>query len=578
MDKKKFVSTVQLNKAYYAFLDAMPAFTFIQNTHKKSIFFNHAWLKFTGTPTVKKSQPCFLDVIHPDDHVIFEHALNESESFEFRLRDSQGKYCWVCDHRAPLFDKNEVLIGYLNQCYDIHESKLKRDAMMVRGERHYFAVHSTGIGVWDLVLPTNKSDDTCVSPISENTNRLFWNDNMFQIYHVNPGDFKGEYQDFERCVHPDDRKKVEGHIAECLQTKEILKIQFRIISHPNEIRYISAQAKVSVDQDGKPIRLTGINQDITESTLEKINIKALHQELYEREKKYRALFESSGDAIMLLSEGQFVECNDATLSMFGCPDRRYFLGACPSDFSTLKQPSGQSSERLVKKYIQQALKKGKASFLWTHRRLNGDAFKAEVLLTPVNVQNKKLIQATVRDITKLAQLQEKLTFLSNHDQLTGLYNRNGLMHFFPKELERSKRYDHDLSILLLDIDFFKSVNDTYGHQAGDKILTHLANTLLSTIREGDVAIRFGGEEFVILLPETNRSEAKKLAERIRQNVETSTVSINKKKWVKYTISLGIATYPESGKNQTKLLASADKALYRAKASGRNQVILAKNML
>lgn len=123
-------------------------------------------------------------------------------------------------------DANEVLIGYLNDCYDIHDAKIERDLMITREERYHFAVHSTGIGVWDLLLTPNHLD-TNTSCLSKN--QLFWNDNMFQIYYLDRRDFKGSYDDFLECVHPDDQEKVEQHFDECFKGQDILKIKFRLI-------------------------------------------------------------------------------------------------------------------------------------------------------------------------------------------------------------------------------------------------------------------------------------------------------------------------------------------------------------
>jgi diguanylate cyclase (GGDEF)-like protein/PAS domain S-box-containing protein len=431
-------------------------------------------------------------------------------------------------------------------------------------ERYQFAIDAAGIGVWDLLL-TNHD-------LLHHSNKLIWNENMFHIFNVDPNTFQGKYSDFEACLHPDDKDKVLKHISQCLNTKAIFKIQFRLISHPGEIRYISAQAQARFNREGKPVRLTGINQDVTDHENEKKHIKKLHRNILDNEKKYRTLFESSNDAIILLENNAFIECNHAALSIFGCPDKDSLLGKHPSYFSPSKQANGRSSLLAANDHIARALREGKASFSWIHQRLNGKVFSAEVLLTPLHLQNRTFIQATVRDTTNIVRLQDKLKFLSTHDVLTGLYNRHGLIHLFSKALAHSKRYHRPLSILMLDVDLFKKINDTYGHLVGDKVLVHLAHILLDTIRSSDTAIRFGGEEFLILLPETDSTNATNLAERIRVNIEHSACSTSQKQNVTCTASIGVATCFQSDAGKTQLLAAADKALYAAKRSGRNQVV------
>ncbi len=171
-------------------------------------------------------------------------------------------------------------------------------------------------------------------------------------------------------------------------------------------------------------------------------------------------------------------------------------------------------------------------------------------------------------------MEEQLTQLSIHDPLTGLGNRRELETSLFKEVQRSERASRPLSLLMLDIDFFKHVNDTYGHQAGDEVLQHLAKIVTITIRAGDTATRFGGEEFVVILPETDTTDAQKLAERIRQSIADSAVTSSSGKTINYKVSIGIATYPEHGMDKASLLAAVDKALYRAKESGRDRVCVA----
>ncbi len=162
---------------------------------------------------------------------------------------------------------------------------------------------------------------------------------------------------------------------------------------------------------------------------------------------------------MLLADNKFIECNDATLLIFACSNKNSFLNRSFSYFSPLKQPCGKLSKSLENEYIAKALQEGKVSFSWTYQRLNDETFSAEVLLTSFCLKNQNLIQATVRDITQLLEVQKNLMFLSMHDQLTGLYNRNALVSIFDKELDCSKRHDHFFSVLMLDVDLFKQIND-----------------------------------------------------------------------------------------------------------------------
>lgn len=178
-----------------------------------------------------------------------------------------------------------------------------------------------------------------------------------------------------------------------------------------------------------------------------------------------------------------------------------------------------------------------------------------------------------REIERIARQQE-LEHLASTDALTGLANRRTLMLRAEQELARAKRYGSELSLLMADIDFFKKVNDTYGHQAGDIVLKKLAGVFLLVLRDIDFAARFGGEEFVVLLPETNAENALKTAERLRAAVNDIQVPLQQWGMVKFTISVGVASYSASGNDSVeKLIFAADKALYAAKETGRNKVCL-----
>ncbi|MBL4685509.1 MAG: diguanylate cyclase [Nannocystaceae bacterium] len=165
-------------------------------------------------------------------------------------------------------------------------------------------------------------------------------------------------------------------------------------------------------------------------------------------------------------------------------------------------------------------------------------------------------------------LRESLSALAVRDPLTSLFNRRHMEASVNREVARAKRDDTPLSVIMLDIDHFKVFNDTHGHQAADQVLVELGARLKSHFRESDIPCRYGGEEFLIVLPACPKHEAQVLAERFRDLVEKSALGI--------TVSVGVATMPVDGHNWDIVLRKADSALYEAKAAGRNQVRLAES--
>ena len=172
----------------------------------------------------------------------------------------------------------------------------------------------------------------------------------------------------------------------------------------------------------------------------------------------------------------------------------------------------------------------------------------------------------------LKEANDKLRELAIRDELTGLHNHRYFQDQLENEITRAARYKRPLSLLLLDLDFFKKVNDTYGHPAGDHVLRETGSILLKLVRQSDTVARYGGEEFAIILPETATSSAKVLAQRVRRGIEQLKISYDKKA-IPITVSIGLAcTDIADGKmSRTEIISKSDQALYKAKHKGRNRV-------
>jgi diguanylate cyclase (GGDEF)-like protein len=183
----------------------------------------------------------------------------------------------------------------------------------------------------------------------------------------------------------------------------------------------------------------------------------------------------------------------------------------------------------------------------------------------------KYAYITVHDVTEIAVYEKTLIEMNTRDSLTGVYNRKFLENQLENELKRFKRGLRPFSLIMLDIDFFKNINDTYGHLCGDFVLKSLTSSVLSTIRSTDILARYGGEEFFCLLPETNIESAIHLAETLRKVIENKTFTFQGIT-IQLTISLGVTAMHEEINSSEALLKNADDALYEAKRTGRNKVI------
>ncbi len=179
---------------------------------------------------------------------------------------------------------------------------------------------------------------------------------------------------------------------------------------------------------------------------------------------------------------------------------------------------------------------------------------------------------TFRDISQRLKMEAELKILATHDPLTGVKNRGEIERVLNLEINRAKRYHRSLALLMMDIDHFKSINDTYGHQNGDVVLRHACNKIVEELRSCDVTGRYGGEEFMVILPETNLSQAEIIAERLRQRIEETSVAVDEHSNIRFTVSIGVSACPESADEAEDLVWIADQRLYKAKAGGRNRVI------
>jgi diguanylate cyclase (GGDEF)-like protein/PAS domain S-box-containing protein len=209
-----------------------------------------------------------------------------------------------------------------------------------------------------------------------------------------------------------------------------------------------------------------------------------------------------------------------------------------------------------------------------NKKKNGDLYWESAVISPV--KNKEGIithfLAVKEDITERKYLQEELEKQATTDELTGVTNRRHFLELANKELKRTIRCNHPLSIVLIDLDHFKSINDTLGHAGGDQALMNFAKICLLNMREIDIFARFGGDEFVLMLPETNQNQAHTFVERMCQTLAAKPIDLGGKP-VFITFSSGISSLEGREESLDALLSRADQALYQAKEAGRNCIVI-----
>ncbi|HEY0974674.1 MAG TPA: sensor domain-containing diguanylate cyclase [Solimonas sp.] len=207
------------------------------------------------------------------------------------------------------------------------------------------------------------------------------------------------------------------------------------------------------------------------------------------------------------------------------------------------------------------------------RRASGTEFIAQCTLDALRSDSGELLGfvEVFQDVTEQKQREERLYHRATRDALTGLFNRGHFTEMATLEIERARRFAEPMSLIVLDIDHFKKINDTYGHEIGDKALVVMARALNDDTRKIDFSGRVGGEEFALALPRANKEPAMEFAQRLRRRIAEQRVVIAPGKEIGFTASLGVASLRSTTRDLAELMRNADAALYKAKREGRNRV-------
>ena len=294
------------------------------------------------------------------------------------------------------------------------------------------------------------------------------------------------------------------------------------------------------------------------------------------------LIESMSDGVLVLDEqNRIVDINPA-MSNFLEDEPNSFIGQNVSAILKHWTPNADQLLNGMETRTELKISKKQASYLDLRiTYLYNDDHKINGrLMVFRDVTDRKEVEKDLRramdrlqtQLIEIGTLQSQLREQAIRDALTNLFNRRYLEETLERELARATRESYPLCVIMMDLDYFKDINDTYGHEAGDVVLKTLAETVTKQSRHGDFVCRFGGEEFVLVMPNIGIEKANERARKLHQNIDALNITYGRFN-ITTTISMGIAWYPEHGNTKEQLLRAADKAMYVAKNTGRNQVIV-----
>lgn len=283
------------------------------------------------------------------------------------------------------------------------------------------------------------------------------------------------------------------------------------------------------------------------------------------------LLDHAPDALIVVGAGgEIVLVNRQAESLFGY-SREELLGS-PLDQLLPERFRPKHGEQ-VASYVRQPTFRPmsvKTGLLARHK--DGREIPIDISLSPIRAPDSTLICAAVRDVTERKKFEDALAYQASHDSLTGVLNRRHFQELFRREWDRALPQRSPLACVMLDIDYFKKINDTYGHAAGDAALQAIAGLLKSHCDSRGLACRYGGEEFCVVLPGVDEAQAAAWADRVRAAIAEMTIPLDEHRTLEITASLGVAALSDETAAPERLLDLADQAMFTAKESGRNRVI------
>ncbi len=389
---------------------------------------------------------------------------------------------------------------------------------------------------------------------------LRWSDEIYRMFELDPAQFAPSYESFLGVIHPADRERVNQAYTRSLQDRQPYDVVHRLQFADGRIRWVREHCSSDFDEWGKPLRSVGAVQDITE------------QKLAEDALRVAAATFNTHEGIMITdAQAAILRVNRAFEEITGYRAEEV-LGQNPRIFS-----SGQQDKAFYAEMWRQLLQDGNWSGEVWDRRKNGDIYPKWLTITAVKNEEGTVTEyvAIFSDITARKRAEEEIRNLAFYDALTRLPNRRLLLDRFQLALSVSARSHHCGALLFLDMDKFKTVNDTLGHDCGDVMLVEAGRRIQRCVREVDTVARLGGDEFLILIEEisTNMQEASQKAALIAEKIRTalSEPFMLKEHEVHSSTSIGVSMYRGNAESVEVLMKQADMAMYQAKDSGRNTV-------
>ncbi len=349
---------------------------------------------------------------------------------------------------------------------------------------------------------------------------------------------------------------------QAMRTKAVVRSALEYFVRPEGTLVPVAMAAAPIFRDGDVAGAVVGFHDVSERIAQQEKLRAA-------EERWRMLFNSSYDAIFVhpVPMGRFIEVNEVACHRLGY-SREELLAMSPADIDDDASPTDIGS-------VHNSLDvRGHAIFEQVHVTKSGRRIPVEIACIASELDGRPVVISVARDITERKRAEQRIRHMAHYDQLTDLPNRHLMMDRLHQALESAARNQRKVAVLFLDLDGFKQVNDTYGHDTGDQLLRAIAKRLISCVRKADTICRIGGDEFIVVLPETTGEEgaanvAQKIISLCSQPVILGEAEIS------VGVSVGLSLYPDAGGDAETLVRLADDAMYEAKRRGKGTMTIAQ---
>jgi diguanylate cyclase (GGDEF)-like protein/PAS domain S-box-containing protein len=524
--------------------EAMLHPVFTVSTDGRADYTNRAWSDYTGLSSEQSKDFGWTAAVHPDDAARvtaeWQQSLSSGTQLETQLRlrrASDGLYRWFVSHTTPVRDAAGDVVRWIGSCADIHDFRVASETRNVLDTVAHIVSIRTDDGVAEYVSPT-------------------W------LAYIGATDSNADWRPF---VHPDDLEMALNRLhSSTAHPERVIQYEVRVRGVDGIYRWFLSRTVAIAERAGAPKRRLTTVTDIDD-------LKQTQAAFGRSETRYRALTDAIPQMVWIVDAQANLEyANERWSTYTGLATR--VSGGPPlaadsivhvDDAPTLAAKQSEAARQDFECEVR--LRRGDGTYRWHLLRsvslVEENEPSARWIVAATDIQSRKTTE------TALADSASELSHRAHHDPLTDLPNRTRLTERLAHMLAEAERENQTVVVLYLDLDHFKAVNDSLGHNAGDELLVEMAERFKSVLRTDDLASRFGGDEFVIICRTADDDDAGHIAERLAAAVCVP-LDLNGKR-VCVTSSIGISMYPDDGFGPADLIAKADSAMYDAKQSGRN---------